>query len=426
MAEKQQHHEIRSCRLCGSAELETILKLTPTPPANNLILKEDLERNFPVIPLEVGRCDNCYHLQLCHVVSPELLFSNYLYVSSTSPVMIDHLTRQADNLAAKIKGASNTFVVEIGSNDGTLLHNFQRHGFRVLGIDPAEKIATQAIASGVPTEVAFFNEDVAQRVAEKHGRAGLVCANHCFAHIDDIHSVVEGVKCLLDDSAEFVFEVGYLLDVYQNTLFDTIYHEHLDFHHVAPLVSFFESHGMTLVHVERHNIQGGALRGFVRLGKVAPCPSVAELLAVENEAGINRKETFKSFEKSINYLATNLKTLLTELTSRGKRVYGFGVPAKATTMMYHFGITNKLIPIIADDNPLKQGRYVAGLNIEITSRQAIYEDKPEYVLLLAWNFADSIIERNLEFLEAGGTFIVPIPTLQLIDKNGAHEWTAPL
>ena len=401
----EQYYEIACCRLCGSSGIETVLELTPTPPANNLVTATDLGRAPSCYPLEVCRCADCHHLQLRHIVDPELLFSNYLYVSQTSPVMLRHLADQAENLAERMRKSGNKFVIEIGSNDGSLLRNFQHHGYSVLGVDPARNIAAQAVAAGVPTIVEFFGEAVGRRLAAEHGRAGLVCANHCFAHIEDIHSVVEGVKHLLDDGAEFVFEVGYLRDVYQNTLFDTIYHEHLDYHHVAPLVGFFAGHGMSLVHVERHPIQGGTLRGFACLGQVEPDLSVAEFIAAERAAGIDRKETFLGFEASINALSGKLNDLLGDIAARGERVYGFGVPAKATTLLYHFAITRELVPVIVDDNPLKLGRYVAGLEIPVTSAQAIIDDRPDYVLILAWNFSDSIIDRNQAYLESGGTFI---------------------
>ncbi|MDA1327133.1 MAG: class I SAM-dependent methyltransferase [Proteobacteria bacterium] len=424
MSAGEQYYEIACCRLCGSSAIETVLELTPTPPANNLITAEVLGRVPACYPLEVCRCADCHHLQLRHIVNPELLFSNYLYVSQTSPVMLRHLADQAVALAERIKDSGNKLVIEIGSNDGSLLANFQRLGFPVLGVDPARNIAAQAVAAGVPTIVEFFGEAVGRKLAAKYGRAGLVCANHCFAHIEDIHSVVEGVKHLLDDGAEFVFEVGYLLDVYQKTLFDTIYHEHLDYHHVEPLAGFFASHGMSLVHVERHEIQGGTLRGFARLGHVAPAASIAAFIAAERAAGLDRKETFLRFEASIKALSTDLNRLLGDIAARGGRVYGFGVPAKATTLMYHFAISSELVPVIVDDNPLKQGRYVAGLEIPVTSAQAIYDDRPEYVLILAWNFADSIVARNQAYLESGGTFIVPLPTLRLVDRNGTRPWTA--
>lgn len=422
MIDDRRCRELTECRLCGSEKLETVIGLTPTPPANNLVTKEELGRGLSCFPLEVCRCDNCCHLQLKYIVEPEILFSSYLYVSATSPVMLQHLTDQAESLAPKIQATGNHFVVEIGSNDGSLLRNFQRHGLKVLGVDPAKNIATRAVEAGIPTVAEFFDEAVGQRIAAEHGKAGLVCANHCFAHIDDIHSVVEGVKHLLDDGGEFMFEVGYLLDVFEKTLFDTIYHEHLDYHHVTPLIPFFESHGMSLVRVERHAIQGGALRAFVRSGKVDAEPSVAQLVAAECSAGIDKKVSFVRFEESVNSLACDLKQLLERIASNGGLVYGFGVPAKATTLLYHFGITKDLVPVLVDDNPLKQDRYVAGLEIPIASGKAIYDDKPDYVLVLAWNFAESIIARNEAYLDAGGTFIVPLPTLQLIDRNGVRPW----
>jgi SAM-dependent methyltransferase len=417
---------INRCRLCDKSVLDDIITLSPTPPANNLITKEQLGKQVERFPLVVCRCDACQHLQLRYIVDPKLMFSTYLYVSGTSPVMRQHLADQADQLAERTRNAKNKFVVEIGSNDGSLLQNFQRHGFRVLGIDPAKNVAEQANKAGVPTIADFFNESLGKKLSHEYGKAGLVCANHCFAHIDDLHSVVEGVKHLLDEGAEFVFEVGYLLDVYQKVLFDTIYHEHLDYHHVEPLVHFFDRHGMSLVRVERHNIQGGALRGFVRLGKVKADSSVGELIEGEHKAGLHRKETFVRYMESIQALSTNLRQLLESIAAKGARLYGFGVPAKATTLLYNFHVTKKDIPLIVDDNPMKHNRYIAGLEIPIVSPDVLHADKPEYCLILAWNFADSIMERNQSYMRDGGTFIVPLPVLKLVNKDGTKTWNGAL
>jgi SAM-dependent methyltransferase len=414
--------EIHSCRLCGSSALEDVVRLTDTPPANNLITADELGRDVLRIPLTVCRCDDCTHVQLRHVVAPSLLFSNYLYTSKTSPVMRAHLAAQARALVARNAHNPNRFVVEVGSNDGTLLLNFREHGCSVLGVDPAANIVAEANAAGARTIAAFFNEETGQRLAAEHGKAGLVCANHCFAHIQDIDSVVRGVKHLLDDEAEFVFEVGYLLDVVENTLFDTIYHEHLDYHHVKPLVRFFRKHGMSLVRVERHAIQGGALRGFARLGNVPADDSVAELLALEDAAGINDRETFQRFEASIQELAANLKAVLEGITAKGGKVCGFGVPAKATTMLYHFGINSALVHAIADENPLKQGRIIAGLGIPIIAPEELGPLKPDVLLIFAWNFAENIMARYHAFLEGGGRFMVALPELKMFSLEGTETW----
>lgn len=414
--------EEQNCRLCGSGALTDVVRLTATPPANNLITAEHLGDQVLRIPLTVCRCGSCTHIQLRHTVDSSLLFSSYLYTSRTSQVMLDHLAAQAASIASRHAASSNRFVVEFGSNDGSLLKNFIANGYTVLGIDPAANIVQEANDAGVRTIAAFFNEETAKQVADTYGKAGLICANHCFAHIAGIESVVRGVRHLLDDDGEFVFEVGYLLDVVQKALFDTIYHEHLHYHHVRPLVDFFRQNGMSLVRVERHDIQGGALRGFVRKGSVPADETVAALLALEEAAGLNEEATFSRFSARIQDLSRNLKELLVEINSKGKKICGYGVPAKATTMLYHFGVNADLVPSIVDDNPLKQGRYIPGLNIEIVPPASLEQIAPDYILIFAWNFADAIIAKHSWFLERGGHFIVALPELRIVSADGTRTW----
>ncbi len=414
--------EEHNCRLCGSAALSDVVRLTDTPPANNLITADHLGDPVVRIPLTVCRCDSCTHIQLRHTVDSSLLFSSYLYTSRTSQVMLDHLVAQAASLASRHQNSTNRFVVEFGSNDGSLLKNFIAQEFEVLGIDPASNIVQEANDAGVRTLAAFFKEETAVKVAEEYGKAGLICANHCFAHIACIDSVVRGVKHLLDDGGEFVFEVGYLFDVIQNTLFDTIYHEHLHYHHVKPLVSFFQNHGMSLVRVERHDIQGGALRGFVRKGNVPPDETVAGLLELEETAGLNEPGTFSRFSEKIQDLSRNLKDLLVNINSQGKTICGYGVPAKATTMLYHFGVNADLVPSIVDDNPLKQGRYIPGLNIAIVPPTDLEQLAPNYILIFAWNFADAIMAKHRWYLERGGRFIIALPELRIVSADGTQKW----
>jgi SAM-dependent methyltransferase len=402
---------LTACRLCGSADLATVLTLTPTPPANSLIAAADVGKPVDHFPLEVRRCNDCGHIQLRHVVDPAFLFKHYLYVSGTSSVMRNHLADQARSIAERYGRDGGKFIVEIGSNDGSLLRNFQTFGWRVLGVDPAENLAKQANADGIPTVAAFFVDTVARQLASEHGKADAVVANHCFAHIADLDSVVRGVGEILRDDGVFVFEVGYLLDVYSRGLFDTIYHEHLDYHHVTPLTRFFRKHGMSLVHVERVDIQGGALRGFVRLGGHEPDESVRQAMAQEDAVGITRPEAFALFARKIEQQARELKSLLTGLKKAGARIAGYGIPAKATTLMYHFGIDRQVIDYIVDDNPLKQGRFSAGLEIPIVPVSQIYSDKPDYLVLLAWNFAESIISMHGAYTEQGGRFVIPLPNL---------------
>jgi SAM-dependent methyltransferase len=407
------HHHLRTtCRLCDSSEFERVIGLTPTPPANELVQETALAQTQTAYPLDVYRCASCGHLQLLDIVDPRILFSTYLYVSSTSPVMVNFLANQAQTMIDRLGLKPGDLVVEFGSNDGTLLRFFRDAGMRVVGIDPAANIAPDE--PGIEAIKGFFDSRVAVQVRERLGPAALVCAYNVCAHIDDLQEVARGVKTLIGDSGHFVFQVGYLLDVYQKTLFDTIYHEHLDFHHVEPLCGFFARHRMNLLHVERSDIQGGALIGYAGGSGKAADQTVAELITLEQSAGLDRAETFREYAKKIDVRKNELMSVLQGLKSRGKSIAGYGAPAKATTLMHHFALDRALIDYIVDDNPLKQGMYTPGLHVPVVATTEIYRRKPDYVLVLAWNFAESIVAKHRDYAGNDGRFIIPLPDLQII------------
>jgi len=238
-----------------------------------------------------------------------------------------------------------------------------------------------------------------------------VCAYNVCAHIDDLQGVIDGVQALLADNGCFVMEVGYLLDVYRKTLFDTVYHEHVDFHRVEPLNRFFSSNGLTLAHAEQSDIQGGALVAYVVRGEGRRDDSVASLIQMEREAGLDKPETFERWGEIIRQKGDELSILLRGLKQAGKSIAAYGAPAKATTLMYHFGLDYKILDYIVDDNPIKQGMFTPGLHVPVLSPSVLYERKPDYVLLLAWNFAESIIAKHGQYAGDRGRFITPLPNL---------------
>lgn len=409
------HHRRQSCRLCGGTDLTLVLALEPTPPANAFMPAEGLGEAQAVFPLDAFFCENCAHVQLLDVVDPEVLFGNYVYVSGTSPIFVQHFGTYAEAVLAIAKPAPGALVVDVGSNDGTLLRFFQQAGQRVLGIDPARDIAARATAGGIPTEVGFFDRDTALDIRGRMGPAAIVTANNVFAHIDDLAGVAEGIRSLLAPDGLFVFEVSYLRDVFEKTLFDTIYHEHLAYHAVKPLVPFFAAHGLELIEAVRVSSHGGSLRGIVQL-KGGPRPvgaSVAEAITAEEKLGLDRAETFKAFGRRIGELRDQLGGLLRGLKAEGKAIAGYGAPAKATTLMYHFGLGRDLVDFIIDDSPLKQNLYSPGLHVPVLPASALVERKPDYLLVLAWNFADAIIGKNAAYAQAGGKFIVPLPDIKI-------------
>jgi len=405
------------CRLCGSRDLQQVISIGPTPLANEFVAEEERGKPQDRFPLEVHICNGCGHVQLLDVVDPERLFRRYVYVSSTSPVFVEHFRRYVQAMLQLTGLPAGSSVMEIGSNDGTLLRFFQEAGMRVLGIDPARNIAEEATKRGIPTLSEFFDLALAKRLRVEGRRAALIAANNVFAHADDLHTIVEGVAHLLEPDGLFVFEVSYLLDVVEKTLFDTIYHEHLSYHTVKPLVGLFERHGMELVDAIRVDVHGGSLRGIAQLkgGRVRRQPGVEGLIAEEARRGLHGPQAYRQFFQEIQQRKVELTDLLRGLAAQGKKVAGFGAPAKATTLMFHFGLGPEALAYIVDDNPLKQGLYSPGHHIPVVPSAHLYEPthRPDYALILAWNFADSIMQAHRRFRDTGGRFIVPLPTVEV-------------
>ncbi|MBF0383330.1 MAG: class I SAM-dependent methyltransferase [Magnetococcales bacterium] len=410
------HYKRDSCRLCGGGTLKMALSLTPSPPANAFVKESELEKEQPLYPLDLYFCEECKHLQLLDVVDPSLLFENYVYVSGTSQSFVDHFKRYIDSVIGKYPIPENSLVVDIGSNDGTMLSFFKNYGFSVLGIDPARDIAHKATQSGIETWNSFFSPDLAQDIIRQKGLAHIVTANNVFAHVDDMLGFVQGVKQMLHADGVFVFEVSYLLDVLQKTLFDTIYHEHLAYHSVKPLLSFMQLAGLMVIDVERTTPHGGSLRVTVqhRAGPYKQEQSVIDAVINEEKVGLDKLTTFLAYGSQIQAIKERLQELLQTLKQQGKRIAGYGAPAKATTLMYHFGLGSEHIDFIIDDSPLKQGLYSPGLHIPVLQPEAIEHESPDYLLILAWNFAPQIMEKQHSFHKHGGRFIIPIPKVCII------------
>ena len=408
-------HLRTTCRLCGGPRLSEVLSLAPTPPANAFVSKDRLSETQPTFPLDVYFCEDCHHAQLLHVVDPAVLFENYVYVSGTSPLFVRHFNDYAASVIDTYAPTPGSLVFDIGSNDGTLLKAFKKAGYGALGIDPAKNIAAQATADGIETITGFFSSSMAGDIRAGHDAASVITANNVFAHIDDLGGVVDGVRTLLAKGGVFVFEVSYLVDVFEHTLFDTIYHEHLAYHTVEPLVSFMLAHDMELIGAERVPTHGGSLRAVAqRKGGGRPVSdSVAGLVNLEKKMGLDKTETYRDFGSRIEALKTELSTLLRNKKATGRTIAAFGAPAKATTLMYHFGIGPDVIDFIVDDSPLKQGLYSPGMHIPVVPSSAIYDKKPDDIVILAWNFAASIMEKHKSFRESGGQFIVPLPILEV-------------
>ena len=404
------------CRLCQSREVVSVLKLASTPPANAFISEEKLKIKQKKYPLELYFCTNCYHIQLLEVVNPKELFEDYVYVSGTSDVFVNHFMNFAKDVVDQFKPSLNNYVLDIGSNDGTLLKFFKEMGYSVIGVDPAKDISIKANKDGIKTINSFFNLETSKEIENKYSKASLITANNVFAHCDDLSGMTSAISNLLCQNGLFIFEVSYLVDVYQKTLFDTIYHEHLSYHSVTPLVDFFKSKDMELIDVSKVNTHGGSIRCVVK--NVSDPrqikPSVRKFVEFEKSLNFDKSETFINFANKIKKKKKELNDFLYEIKSKGKTIAGFGAPAKATTLMYEFGLNNDILDFIIDDSPLKQELFSPGLHIPIYASSSIEKFKPDYLLILAWNFSESIIKKNIEFHKSGGRFIVPLPKFEVI------------
>jgi len=355
-------------------------------------------------------------VQNLDVVNPEILFRDYVYVTASSLGLVEHYRRYAEEVTTRFGLKPGSLVVEIGSNDGSLLEFFKEKGCNVVGVDPAQQIAAAATAKGILTLPEFFSSALADEIRSRHGPASVVAANNVFAHSDNLADIVRGIRTLLADDGVFVFENSYLVDIVDRFLFDTVYHEHVSYHSIAPLKTFFERLGMQLIDVQRIASKGGSIRGFAQRlpeGKRPVAPIVAELLAMESARGFGQPQVYREYAQAIDARKQALTRLLEGARAQGKTVAGYGASTTVTTLMWHFDLTDK-IDFLADDNPRKEGLYSPGCHVPVVASKEIYSRRPDYVIILAWNYAQPIIDRHRRFLEEGGKFVVPLPDLRVV------------
>ncbi len=405
-----------SCRVCHNKKIVKVIDLGSTPAANAFLTKKQLNKLEPIFPLQVFFCSRCGQLQLGHVVAPELLFRNYVYASSTSATFRNHFVGYAQKIYQRFKLTVNSLVVDIGSNDGILLKPFKQYGLKVLGIDPARRIARQATKEGIPTWPEFFDSQVAKKIVEKFGPAQIVTANNVFAHVDNLSELIKGIKILLAKDGVFVIEVPYLANLIKKNLFDTIYHEHLSYFSLRPLIKLFSLQKMMVFDVERVSSHGGSIRVFTQSINSPRQVSdrVKSLLSLEKKMGLNKKLTYVKLAQIINQNRMRLKNIIDKLISQDKQIIGYGAPAKGNTLLNYFKIDKHILKYIVDDSSYKQGLFTPGTHIQVANPNRIVKDKPDYILILAWNFANEIMEKLHWFKKTGGKFIIPIPRPKVV------------
>jgi len=403
------------CRSCDSRDGTLLLDLGRQPLANNLLRPEDLGKPEPKFPLRLAVCKSCWMLQITDLVPPVDLFSEYLYFSSFSDALLRH-SREAVEQHIRALGLNpQSHVVEIASNDGYLLQNFVRANIPCLGIEPAANIAKVAREKGIETVEEFFGQDAALKLATAGRQADLIIGNNVFAHAPDTNDFVTGLKTLLKPGGRIALEFPYAVDLVEHTEFDTIYHEHVFYFTATALKPLFERHGLQLFRVQRLPIHGGSLRLFAcHRGAYPVEASLTGLLADEARKGVDSLHYYESFANDVLALKRDLSALLTKLKQEGKSVAAYGASAKGSTLLNFFGMGKDMLDFVVDRSTYKQGRLTPGTHIPIVPPEELVKRRPDYTLLLTWNFADEILAQQQAYREAGGKFILPIPEVKVV------------
>jgi SAM-dependent methyltransferase len=438
-----------TCRSCGREGLELVLPLGKTPLANALLTHDQLDAEEPTYPLDLALCKSCSLVQITETVPAEKLFRDYIYFSSFSDTILQHARQLVERLIDSRRLGKGDLAVELASNDGYLLQYYRQRGIPVLGIEPARNVARIAQEQrGIRTLCDFFGEALARRLASDGLRADVLHAHNVLAHVPDLNGFVEGIRLLLrtdgrragkdqePGGAESpvrdgpacgigVIEVPYVKDMVDNGEFDTIYHEHLCYFSLTALDRLFGRHGLVVTNVERLPIHGGSLRVFVAPvpGGAAPGAmpprslAVRSLLEEESGWGVDKPAFYLGFADRVEGIRLRLVELLEDLKRQGKRIAAYGAAAKGSTLLNTLGIGPDILDFVVDRSTYKQGRFMPGVKLPIRPPGHLIDERPDYVLLLAWNFADEILAQQEEYRRLGGRFILPLPEPRILEQG---------
>ena len=403
----------KDCRLCGSKKIRNIFNLCNSPLANNLSININTSLKTKKYPLNLMICKNCKHVQLGHVVNEKKLYKNYFYMTGISKQFRDHFKNYADSTLKLFNANSNLKILEIGSNDCTLLDNFKNKRFTTVGIEPAINLwrltrNRHKIING------FYDKKTNIRLLKKYKSFDIILANNVFAHIDNIKQVFLLLKKLMHDKSIIIFEVSYLLDVIKKKLFDTIYHEHLDYHSIEPLVSFFKKIDLKIIDLKKISTHGGSIRVYIAKNstvRLAKTKKIYTFIKNEKKNGVNKESTIVKMFNKLEVEKFKLENFFQKI--KGNVVYGYGAPAKAVTLINYFNLNEENINLIIDDSKLKQNKYIPGSKIIITNSRILYSKPPKYIIILAWNIYKDILAKLKNFKNIG-YIVIPLPKFRLI------------
>ncbi|MBI3999798.1 MAG: class I SAM-dependent methyltransferase [Candidatus Omnitrophica bacterium] len=395
---------------------ESFLDLGVMPLANSFLEVEEVTEEEFKCPLSLSYCSVCGLIQLAYVVPPDLMFSNYLYVSSTTQTFREHFAGYAKAVKERVLKKSNIVAVDIGSNDGLLLACYQREGIKAIGVEPAKNLSDVANYKGLTTINRYFDSECVEKILRDYGPADVVSANNVFAHIDNIHAVCQNVQKLLAVKGIFVIEFPYLITMVEKMLFDMIYHEHLSYISITALNYLLEKHELEIFQIHQVPSHGGSLRVFIqkRSGGYKVSKAVALFVMQEERNGYRLRQTYQVFAQKMARLRGILAKMVMEIKSAGGSISGYGAPAKANTLINYCGFTRSQIDYIVDDNPLKQGKLSPGAKIPIVSSSYLTQKPTNYIMIFAWNFAQEIIRKLQRLGSSGVKFIIPLPDPEIV------------
>jgi hypothetical protein len=412
-----QSRPITGCRVCGKAGLTPILDYGRTALANRFLREGQLNEPEPTFPLRLCLCPACGLVQIDETVDPDVLFHDYVYVTGTSDLAVKHAHSLARRITERYQLGPRDLVLEAASNDGTVLKAFAKQGVRAVGVEPAANIAARAVADGTETIPVYFGETTAELVRDRTGPARVFLARHVLAHVPDLHGFLRAAASCLTDDGVAVVEVPHLLPFYENLEYDTVYHEHLCYFSVRVLQTLGAICGLEVIDAEEVAIHGGSVLVTFQPagGPRFPTPRAERLLDRETEAGLDKPEPWAAFARQAKDSRDQLLAKLHWLSDRGFRVAGYGAAAKGMCLLAFHGIGPDLVPYVVDKSPHKQGLYTPGHHIPVRHPDVLLEDRPDVVMILAWNFAQEIVEQQAEYRRRGGTFLLPLPVPRFVD-----------